>query len=199
MSHGHQPFTPTRPLPLPLGRGPGIPYASPRYMKARSGRQASVGYLAHQSRSADITRRASARLGNDVVFDLGANHTRHGRAWVRSIFEVDDRFRSTALQEHDDEVFAEPLVARLPKRDTLLRRSGIRNQECAPRWCAARAIQERAGASFSPRRSRRPRWRTRSCGSQKSVETYGRRRIATGERINSTEGWLAQPKLESTA
>jgi predicted kinase len=28
------------------------------------------------------------RLGNDVVFDLGANNTPHGRAWVRTIFEA---------------------------------------------------------------------------------------------------------------
>ncbi len=28
------------------------------------------------------------RLGNDVVLDLGANNTRHGRAWVRTIFEA---------------------------------------------------------------------------------------------------------------
>jgi len=28
------------------------------------------------------------RLGNDVVFDLGANNTRQGRAWVRTIFEA---------------------------------------------------------------------------------------------------------------
>ena len=28
------------------------------------------------------------RLGNDVVFDMGANNTERGRAWVRTIFEA---------------------------------------------------------------------------------------------------------------
>jgi predicted kinase len=31
---------------------------------------------------------ALLRLGNDVVFDLGASNVPHGRAWVRTIFEA---------------------------------------------------------------------------------------------------------------